>query len=112
MAVTLPRFRNTFSEFRDTEDSEIEAKLALAALEVNADVWGTRADAGVLYMAAHLVSLAPAGQNAKLKPENAAKTVYLMHFKRMQRAVAYGFRVAGLPGAGAFDLNDGTGSGV
>ena len=105
MAATLAQFRNTFSSFRSTEDAEIEANLVLARLEVNTTVWGPRADAGVLFMTAHLLSLAPAGQNAKLKPENAAKTVYLSHFNRMKRAVTLGVaRTAGAPPAGAFDL--------
>jgi hypothetical protein len=105
VAATLAQFRNTFSEFRSTEDAEIEAKLVLARLEVNTTVWGPRADAGVLYMAAHKIALAPAGQNAKLKPENAAKTVYLMEFNRMKRAVTLGVaRTAGAPPADAFDL--------
>ena len=108
MAATLAQFRNTFPEFRSTEDAEIEAKLVLARLEVNVSVWGPRADAGVLYMGAHLIELSPAGQNAKLKPENAAKTVYLMHYNRMKRAVTVGVgRTAGAPPAGAFDLPGG-----
>jgi hypothetical protein len=96
VAVTVDSFQQTFSEFRKTDRGEIEAKLKLARLEVASDIWGSRADAGVLYMTAHLLALAPAGQNAKLKPQNAAQTVYLQHFDRMKRAVAFGRRTAGL----------------
>ncbi len=104
MAVTLAKFRNTFSEFRKTDDNEIEAKLAIARLQVNAGVWGAKTDTGVLYLTAHLVALGPAGQNAKLKPENAAKTVYRQHYRAVMRSVTFGFRTAGLPPVDAFDL--------
>ena len=102
MAVTLPRFRNTVPEFRKTDDNEIESKLALAALRVNASVYGDQADAGVLYLTAHMVALAPAGQNAKLKPENAAKTVYWVEYRAIMRSVTFGHRIAGTAPPGAF----------
>ncbi len=103
MAVTLVRFRNTFPEFRNTEDHEIEAKIAIAVLRVSAGVWGAKTDAGVLYLTAHMVALAPAGQNAKLKPENAAKTIYWVEYRAMMRGVTYGHRVAGAAPADAFN---------
>lgn len=103
MAVTADSFRNAFSEFRKTDAEEINAKLRFARLEVNASIWGNRADTGVMYMTAHLLALAPAGQNAKLKPENAGKTVYLQHFDRIKRAVTFGFRTAGAAPASALD---------
>lgn len=96
MAVTVQSFKNTFSEFRKTDDAEVQAKLNLARLSVAPSVWGDKADAGVLYLTAHLLALAPAGQNAKLKPENAGKTVYLQHFDRLKREVTFGFRTAGI----------------
>lgn len=104
MAVTLAKFRNAFSQFRKTDDGEIEAVLVLARLEVNTDVWGDRADSGIMYMTAHKLSLQAAGENAKLKPANAGKTVYLVEFNRMKRAVTSGFaRAAGMPSANAFN---------
>lgn len=105
MAVTRARFRNTFSEFQSTADNEIESKLALAKLRINADVWGDKTDAGILYLTAHMVALAPAGQNAKLKPENAAKTVYWVEYKSIMRSVTFGLRIAGTAPADAFDPN-------
>ncbi len=102
MAVTVQRFKNTFSEFRKTDDAEVQAKLDLARLQVEPSVWGLKTDLGVLYLTAHMVALAPAGQNLKLKPENAAKTVYWQTFTAVKRQVTYGLRTAGLPPAGAF----------
>lgn len=98
MTVTVESFRDTFSEYRSTDDAEIQAKLTIAQARVG-DVWGVKADAGVLYLTAHLLALAPAGQNAKLKPENAAKTVYGTEYKTMLREVTFGLRTAGLPNA-------------
>ncbi len=102
MAVTLAKFRNAFDEFRSTDDGAIEAKLVLARLEVNAGVWGGRADSGVMHMTAHLLSLAPSGQNARLKVTG--RTPYLMQYNRMKRAVTSGFaRTAGMAPPGAFN---------
>lgn len=102
MAVTYARFVNTFDEFRSTDQAGIEAKLQLALTMVEPSVWGRKTDFGVLYLTAHLVALGPAGQNAKLKPENLAKTVYGQEYIKVRRSVTFGLRVAGLPSAGAF----------
>ncbi len=96
MAVTVARFKLTFSEFRKTADAEIEAKLALARLEVNTTVWGAKADSGVLYLTAHKVEMAPAGENAKLVPKDGS-TIYLKEYRRLMRQVSFGLRTAGLP---------------
>lgn len=101
MAVTLARFKNTFSTFRKTDDAEIEVKLLLAHEMVNAGMFGTKRDIGILYLTAHLVSLDPAGQNAKMKPENMAKTVYGQTYEKIKRGVTFGFRTAGVAPAGA-----------
>jgi hypothetical protein len=103
VAVTVDSFKQTFDEFRKADNALVEAKLKLARLRVAASVWGAKADGGVLYLTAHLLALAPAGQNLKLKPETAAKTVYLIEFDRMKLEVTYGLRTAGLPPAGATD---------
>ena len=104
MAVTTESFVDAFDEFRKTDRNTVEAKLRFAKLEVAPAVWGPRTDVGVMYMCAHLISLGPAGQNAKLKPsEEMARTVYGQHFMKMQRAVTFGLRVAGLPAASAFE---------
>jgi len=103
MAVTVAKFQQTFSEFRKTDPEEIQAKLTLAALRVNTVVWGARADFGILYMTAHLLALAPDGQNAKLMPGVSANTVYLDTFNVVKKAVTVGYRQAGQPLASAFN---------
>jgi hypothetical protein len=89
--------RQTFPHTRKTEEATLQAKLTLAKLSVNAAVWGTKADAGVLYLTAHYVALDPAGQNAKLKPEDMAKTVFGQTYRQLLRQVTFGLRTAGLP---------------
>ena len=102
MAVTLAKFRNAYDEFRGTDDGTVLAKIRLAQFEVNDGVWGDRADAGVMLMTAHMIMMAPAGQNAKLVPKD-GKTLYLKMFDRTKRAVVAGFaRTAGQPRANAF----------
>ncbi len=105
MAVSVESFKQTFSEFRSTENEEIEAKLRIARLQVASGIWGDKTDAGVLYLTAHLVALAPAGQNAKLKPVNAAQTVYKITFDQMKRQVTTGYRTAGLVPSGVIDTD-------
>ena len=103
MAVTLAQFRNAYSEFRKSDDGDVSAKLMLAELEVNRAVWGPRADAGVMLVCAHFLAMAPAGQNAKLKPPQDGETMYFKQYKRTRRAVTSGFaRTAGMPRADAF----------
>lgn len=102
MAVTVQSFKNAFSEFRKADSSEVEAKIGFAQQRITATVWGDKYDQGVMYLTAHLLSVAPAGQNTKLKPENAAKTVYWQEYERLRNSVVHGIRTAGLPPGNAF----------
>lgn len=103
MAVTLAKFRNFYDEFRKTDDGTVLAKIRLAEFEVNDTVWGDRADAGVMLMAAHMISMAPSGENAKLVSKDGS-TIYLKMFDRTKKSVTSGFaRVAGQPSADAFN---------
>ena len=99
--VTVESFRQQFDEFRTTDQQSIESKLAIAKQNVNASVWGNKLDSGVLYLTAHYLSLAPSGQNAKLKPAEMAITTYGQTYKTLLRTVTFGIRTAGLPPAGA-----------
>ncbi|MDP6424351.1 MAG: DUF4054 domain-containing protein [Planctomycetota bacterium] len=102
MAVSVEQIRQTFPTFRKTDQETITAKLVLARLSVSAGVWGGKTDAGVLFLTAHYLMLDPQGQNAKLKPENLAKTVYGETYIQIRNQVTFGLRLAGLPPAGAF----------
>lgn len=93
MAVTRQQFLASFPEFGEARAPFVEAKLAEAARSVYAPVWGTKADDGVKYLAAHL--LAPymkwyvAGQGGE--------TPYLIHYRDMRRGVGSAYRIV-LPG--------------
>lgn len=102
MAVSVQNFKDAFEEYRKTDEATVAAKIRFARQRIDAGVWGDKYDQGVMYLAAHLLAVAPAGQNTKLKPENAAKTVYWQEYERIRNTVVYGIRTAGLPPAGAF----------
>lgn len=101
MAIDADGFRVRFPEFERTPGGLIDAKLAEAELEISRAVWGAKADLGVGYLAAHLLSMAPTGQHARLVPRNAkatrrdALTTYERQYKRLLRMVSGGFRVVG-----------------
>lgn len=58
MAVTATDVTNRAKEFADLEDAEVERAITDAALQINRNVWGTKADLATIYLAAHLLSLA------------------------------------------------------
>lgn len=101
MALDADGFRLRFPEFDRTPTELVDAKLAEAELEIDRTVWGTKADLGVGYLAAHLLSIAPTGQHARLVPRNAkatredALTTYERQYKRLLKMVSSGFRIVG-----------------
>ncbi len=103
MAVSVQSFKNAFFEYRKTDDEEVRAKIRFAEQRIDETVWGTKYDQGIMYLTAHLLAVAAAGKNAKLKPENAAKTVYWQEYTALKNSVTFGFRTAGLPSANAFN---------
>jgi hypothetical protein len=69
MAVTAAVLKARFSEFADTADELVEAALAEAELQVSRTAWGeARADAGVTYLAAHILKLDAQGGDAPPGP--------------------------------------------
>lgn len=87
-----------FPEFADTKATQVTAILAAALLEIDATVWGDKADQGQAYLAAHKLALSPFGNNAQLVATgNGAgyeATVYGAHYLTLMRQVTSGFRVA------------------
>lgn len=92
MAVTVESFIESFPEFKTAKIETIKAKLADAVLQVDAAVYGTKADLGVKYTAAHLLALSPFGRQAKLVSKNGT-TTYQMHRDDLIAQVSSGFRV-------------------
>lgn len=87
-----------FPEFADTSQAQVNAILAAALLEIDTDVWGTKADQGQAYLAAHKLALSPFGNSAQLVAAGQSAgyeaTVYGQHYLALVRQVSSGFRVA------------------
>lgn len=102
MALTYEQFRDRFPEFDSAPRTFVEAKLAEAALQIDFTTWGARGDLGHGYLAAHLLSIAPTGQHARLQPRTAkitqqdALTTYEREYRRLQLIATAGLaRVVG-----------------
>lgn len=92
MALVLSDFRIRFPEFLNVADTLVEAKLAEALHAVNDSVWGDEADTGQGLMAAHLLSVAPGGVQARLASDKAA-TTYARQYRDMVDRLTCGLRV-------------------
>lgn len=82
-------FRKQFPEFINVPDVLITAMLTAAALEVDPEVWGVKADQGQAYLAAHKLALSPWGNNARLVARDGS-TTYETHYRRLVVQVARG----------------------
>ncbi len=94
MAVTVESFRTEFVEFRSTPTPLVQAKLAQALLRTPVNIWGAKQDAGVSYLAAHLIAMSPGGEEMRLDKKKGT-TLYQLERRRLSRTVASGFRTAG-----------------
>jgi len=92
MSWSVAAFKGEFPEFAATDDPIVAAALVRAEQRVDPIVWGEKTDQGVAYLAAHLLALAPFGQNARLA-SNSGTSIYHEEFRRLQREVAAGYRV-------------------
>ena len=92
MAVDVESFLVGFPEFRPAEATLITPMIAKATLQVDASVWGSKADLGIELLTAHLLAISPFGQNARLASKE-GKTTYLTRFNAMVKQVTPGFRV-------------------
>jgi len=91
MTMLLDTFKTQFPELRNAGDPLLQAFLDAADLEIDPEIWGTLADQGQAYLAAHKLTLSPWGQAARLATDGV--TTYETHYVKMQRMVATGFRV-------------------
>lgn len=97
MSWTADTFLTQYPSFAEIygarEDGVVAAKLAEAALVVDAAVWGAKADLGVGLMAAHLLSLQPMW-DGKIAPwVTARRTSYLDAFEAQARNVGRAYRI-------------------
>lgn len=97
MAVTVSSFLERFPEFDDVNTDYptlVQIVIDEAELQVSADVWGDKADLGVLYLTAHLLACSPFGEPARLSTDN-TMTIYMKSFSMFKKQVTSGFRTAG-----------------
>lgn len=64
MAVTPGDLKQLFPEFTSIPNSRLQLYLDQAARQVNTCAWGSRADDGISYLAAHLVATMGQDQSA------------------------------------------------
>ena len=69
MAWDHASFKARWTEFAPCPDSLVDAAIAEATEEVDARVYGAKADAAVGLLAAHKLSISPQGQQARLDPK-------------------------------------------
>lgn len=93
--MTKAQFLAQFPEFQATNDSGaagvalIEAMLAAALLELDADMWDALIDQGQGYLAAHKLAVSPWGNAAKLSNKDGTST-YGAHYNALLRLVGGG----------------------
>jgi hypothetical protein len=81
--VDLTAFRLRFPEFQNVDGPQIQAFLDDAATRINAGVFGDSYDAAHGYLTAHMISVSPFMQTAKLQ-EDDALTTYLKEFRAIR----------------------------
>jgi hypothetical protein len=78
-----------FPEFERTEDQLCLQKINAATARTAAAVWGDKVNDGIMWLAAHLLSMSPEGEQSRLKAENRA-TTYERTLNMMRREVTFG----------------------
>lgn len=90
MAIDAATFKGEFPIFARTDDALVATKLAHAANRIDQRVWGSKYQDGVFYLAAHLLSVEPNGQNARLTSKEGSST-YFEEYTRLQMIVGFGY---------------------
>jgi hypothetical protein len=91
VAVTVAQLKAEFPEFAHTDPVLIAAKLRDAQGSVNESAFGGHHDTAVLYYTAHLISLSPSGEFARLvasEQSDGASSTYERHYRRIVRGLA------------------------
>lgn len=92
---TAETFRIRHPEFADTDLDQVDACLAAAALEIDADVFGDRTNEVHGLLTAHKLQMGPLGMNARLTLKDGSQsTVYWPQYMQIVMANTAGFRVA------------------
>jgi hypothetical protein len=94
LSAWYDQFLLVYSEFHAAPTDIVYGALRNALSRTPLDVWGDVHPFGVFALTAHLVAMSPGGEAMRLSGET---TIYEKERKRLNRIVASGFRVAGLP---------------
>jgi hypothetical protein len=90
--LDVSAFLTRYPEFAGLDEAHVQAALDDAALEIDVEVWGDKADKGQGLLAADLLYRSPFG--ARARTENAKEgEMYREEYARLTRAVASGWRV-------------------
>jgi hypothetical protein len=92
VAFTNADFRILYPEMARLPNGQVDAFIALAALDVDPAIWGAETDHGIGLRAAHYAALAPQGQQARLASVK-GQTTYGIQFEALRDKVAAGDRV-------------------
>lgn len=86
---TTEDLTDAFPEFREADADLLSSRLGAAIRRVDALVWGSMWQDGVLMLAAHLLAISPYGMNARLSAKDGSST-YLAEYERMRLEVTAG----------------------
>ena len=93
--VSVAEFLGRFPEFCDAPKPLVSSVLEEAKTRTDCDVWGTKWQFGVLYLAAHLLAINPSSKNMRQCCDAEGKSTYLKERYRLGCTVTSGFRVTG-----------------
>ena len=93
------RFPQTFGDLAAFPDSVLVDAVAAANLRIDAVLWGTCADEGCLFLAAHLALIDPRGKSSGIGSASAGKVrivfdrstaaeTFRVEYERLQRGIA------------------------
>lgn len=89
--MDLATFRAQYPEFEKCPDPLATAFLNDAAGQIDSTVWGIHTDRGHGLLTAHLLSMAPNGQFARLESDKAQST-YGVQYEKLRNTVACAIR--------------------
>ena len=87
-------FIAVYPEFTAAPQASVVAHILTALRRTPTDIWGDHQSAGVFSLTAHLTAMSPGGEAMRLSGET---TIYQKERDLLNRIVASGYRIAGLP---------------
>ena len=90
--MNLAAFRIQYPEFRSAADAFVQVFLDSADLQLHATYWGTYRDQAHGLLTAHLISMSPSGQQARLQTDK-GNTTYKQRLDAMRDEITFADRV-------------------